>query len=411
MEDGASFIEEKESSEWGARTISILGAAKSFISQLSVGQDLTKVSLPSVFLYPFSILELGSARFLPYFDVLIEASKHTDPFERFLGVIKYFLTLTQKEKFDKKPYNPILGEMHSCWSETQYGTTRFLAEQVSHHPPVSGCFVQNKEQNVQANYNVTFEIKFHGNSVSIATNGGTKIEFLEHGEEIVISKALPDMLLKNVIIGTKRIVWDGPIVFECQKHGFKATIDFKEEGWYCVNTIYGTLYNSLGTIPYGKLTGACSETINIARCEPAETPEGLVTKTPQVFMNIPSLKRGKVSYSPKGQWEYLSSRNIWKDVSVAIVADDMPAADNAKRLIEEAQRKRRNEGTSYKSQFFKPDETKFWVPVNVDTIFLSETPIAPSQPEDEESTPKESDPEVDQLTEQTETLTVTEQNQ
>lgn len=410
MENGASFIEEKDSSDWGARTISILGVAKSFISQLSVGQDLTKVSLPSVFLYPFSMLELGSARFLPYFDLLIEASKQTDPFERFLGVVKYFLTLTQKERFDKKPYNPILGEMHSCWSETQYGTTRYIAEQVSHHPPISGCFVQNKEHNVQAKYNVTFEIKFHGNSVSIATNGGTHIEFLEHGEEFIISKALPDMLLKNVIIGTKRIVWDGPIVIECPKHGFKAALEYKEEGWYCINTIYGTLYNSVGTIPCGKITGACSEQLNIAKCEPAETPEGFVTRNPEPFLNIPQLKRSKLSYSPKSEWEYLSSLHIWKDVSEAIVADDMAAADNCKRLIEEAQRKRRNEGNSYQPRLFKPDESKFWVPVNVETIFLKNTPT-PNQPEDEATSIKESDPEVDQLTQQTETLAVTEQQQ
>jgi hypothetical protein len=39
--------------EWETRKISLFGVAKSFVSQLSVGQDLTKVSLPAIFLNPY----------------------------------------------------------------------------------------------------------------------------------------------------------------------------------------------------------------------------------------------------------------------------------------------------------------------------------------------------------------------
>lgn len=48
-------------------------------------------------------------------------------------------------------------------------------------------------------------------------------------------------------------------------------------------------------------------------------------------------------------------------MSDAIVADDMYKADTAKRAVEDAQRKRRNEGTSYKPEYFKyNEETKYW---------------------------------------------------
>lgn len=36
------------------------------------GQDLTKVSLPSVFLYPYSVLELGGLRFLSFIHLLLK---------------------------------------------------------------------------------------------------------------------------------------------------------------------------------------------------------------------------------------------------------------------------------------------------------------------------------------------------
>jgi hypothetical protein len=44
--------------EWLEKHISIIGAAKSFIGQLRFGQDMTKVSMPSMFLRPYSFLEL-----------------------------------------------------------------------------------------------------------------------------------------------------------------------------------------------------------------------------------------------------------------------------------------------------------------------------------------------------------------
>jgi len=44
------------SGEWETRQISIMGVVKRFISQLSYGQDLTKISMPSEFFEPiFSV--------------------------------------------------------------------------------------------------------------------------------------------------------------------------------------------------------------------------------------------------------------------------------------------------------------------------------------------------------------------
>jgi hypothetical protein len=48
-------------------------------------------------------------------------------------------------------------------------------------------------------------------------------------------------------------------------------------------------------------------------------------------------------------------------VNDAIYVDDMPRADAAKRIVEEAQRARRKEGKNYEPRFFKFDQNnKFW---------------------------------------------------
>ena len=71
---------------------------------------------------------------------------------------------------------------------------------------------------------------------------------------------LPDVTVRNVILGTKRIAWEGEVVICCKKSGYQATLFYKEEGWYCVNVVNGvitklenpgqplyTLYGALGT--------------------------------------------------------------------------------------------------------------------------------------------------------------------
>lgn len=47
-------------------------------------------------------------------------------------------------------------------------------------------------------------------------------------------------------------------------------------------------------------------------------------------------------------------------MSEAIVKDDMYAADVAKRAVEGAQRKRRNDGASFAPRYFVAERPEFW---------------------------------------------------
>ena len=42
----------------------------------------------------------------------------------------------------QKPFNPLLGETYECIREDR--GWRFIAEQVSHHPPISACYCDSK---------------------------------------------------------------------------------------------------------------------------------------------------------------------------------------------------------------------------------------------------------------------------
>jgi len=201
--------------EWETRKISVIGALQSFITQLRVGDDLTKISLPSALLFPFSGLEIAAARVLNHIDILMRANHEDDPMKRMLQVCRWYLTFTQQEKIGKKPYNPILGETHLVWvdhdKENQgiKGKTIYFSEQVSHHPPVAAYIVSNPTEKVHLSTNIQFGTHFHGNSVTANPTGATYIDFELHNERYEISKSMPDIGIKNVIIGTRRHSWKG----------------------------------------------------------------------------------------------------------------------------------------------------------------------------------------------------------
>lgn len=71
--------------DWEVKEISVYGAAKAFIRQLSVGMDLTHVSIPAIFLLPYSILEFIAVRMTHAFHLLLQIPKEPDPRKRLEG--------------------------------------------------------------------------------------------------------------------------------------------------------------------------------------------------------------------------------------------------------------------------------------------------------------------------------------
>lgn len=65
----------------------------------------------------------------------------------------------------KKPINPILGETFE-FSNSKF---RFIAEQVSHHPPISVGYADNQNFEVQSDNNM--KTQFWGKSIEITPQG------------------------------------------------------------------------------------------------------------------------------------------------------------------------------------------------------------------------------------------------
>jgi len=126
--------------EWETRKISIMGVVKRFISQLSYGQELTRISMPSEFLNPYSILEVCAVRYLARFDSLLTANAQSSPAYRMLHVIHFFLSALYRVKLYKKPYNPVVGESHYCFTEAS-GKKNTLLGRTGYPPSSCECLL------------------------------------------------------------------------------------------------------------------------------------------------------------------------------------------------------------------------------------------------------------------------------
>ncbi|KAG1339236.1 putative Telomere-binding protein 1 [Cocos nucifera] len=89
-----------------------------------------------------------------------------------------------------KPFNPILGETYEM---VNHGGITFIAEQVSHHPPMSAAHAENEH----FIYDITSKLKtkFLGNSLEVYPVGRTRVTLKKAG--VVLDLVLPPTKIAN----------------------------------------------------------------------------------------------------------------------------------------------------------------------------------------------------------------------
>lgn len=106
-----------------------------------VGKDLTRVALPVYLCEPLSMTQ-KLAEPLEFAGLLREANLTDDSQEALLKVTAFILSANlEGSSRMSKPFNPLLGETF----ELELGDIRFLAEQVSHHPPITAFHCESPD--------------------------------------------------------------------------------------------------------------------------------------------------------------------------------------------------------------------------------------------------------------------------
>merc|ERR1711962_1936013 len=222
------------------------------LSQVRIGMDLTKIVLPTFILERRSLLEMYSD-FFAHPDLFVEISEKKTPEERMVTVLKWYLSsfhAGRRSSIAKKPYNPILGETFRChWklddsgeseaSEVendvkltndgplpwcQAGDLVFVAEQVSHHPPISAFYCEHVKKRISVNAHIYTKSSFLGMSVAVYHIGQGKLTLLDHNEEYVVT--FPSGFGRSILT----VPWvelGGKVSINCPQTNYVANIEFK----------------------------------------------------------------------------------------------------------------------------------------------------------------------------------------
>eukprot|EP01130_Rhizamoeba_saxonica_P005751 TRINITY_DN2281_c0_g1_i1.p1 TRINITY_DN2281_c0_g1~~TRINITY_DN2281_c0_g1_i1.p1 ORF type:complete len:376 (-),score=104.95 TRINITY_DN2281_c0_g1_i1:109-1236(-) len=336
--------------EWRTRKIKLMEVFRSFISQLSPGQDLTKIALPTVLCHPFSMLELVALRELQTFNALTAINNYDDPLERMLQVTRWYMTMVRDEVMEKKPFNPVIGETHMSFVHNGGDNyTEFIAEQVSHHPPVTAFVVRNRTEEVELESNVSFKVTFGKNCANVVTAGPATIR--TRSDTYIMDQVVPNMVIRNVVWGKKYIMWEGKVSIRCPESGYSVNIAVKEKKKK--NVIKGEIL--LDDEVVFLISGKCGD---ITYYAPVDDP-----KNKSEFFDISNWDQAVLQYADEEHYQQFDSLNVWTKVKNAIIENDMKVADEEKKLIEKEQRERIKQMTEEElnnGQFFVKSEEGVW---------------------------------------------------
>ena len=215
---------------------------KDLVVQVRPGMDLSRVVLPTFILEPrfensfdFCFCKISFSRsfldklsdYYYHADILSMAAKEPEPYQRMKTVVQWYLSgFYKKPKGLKKPYNPILGETFRCyWQHPNGSKTFYLAEQVSHHPPISSFYATNRQDGFTIAGTILAKSKFYGNSTSAILSGVATLSLIGRGEDYVMT--MPYAHCKGILMGTMTMELGGKVQISCEKTGYNTEMEFK----------------------------------------------------------------------------------------------------------------------------------------------------------------------------------------
>ncbi|KAJ3301437.1 hypothetical protein HDV03_000861, partial [Kappamyces sp. JEL0829] len=310
---------------------SVAKAIASLLTQFANGTPIHKVSAPAFIHSPISGLQAMQEQVFSdggSLEALAKIEDTVDPVGR-IGQVLLSINNTHAQPHTDKPFNPVLGEFLDLEAKTEHGDTfHFVAEQIWHHPPVTGFRVSGE--------NFVFEPKKGIDGSKGFRPGFNAVEI--HFIDVINTVKTPSYCLtfKQPTIKVEPIF----VMFS----GKRAVYLHDTEFWI-TDDATGTQFRGSITKSFrvtGKLFDGNGELIDDVE---GEIPKGIFFRSthqkwiqsgPRVAMTItPSTPA--VASDPFFTW------NMWQKVFVEMNKRDFKKADKEKTIVEVAQRKRRQD--------------------------------------------------------------------
>ncbi|XP_037641390.1 oxysterol-binding protein-related protein 3 isoform X2 [Sebastes umbrosus] len=333
----------------------------------NIGKDLSKVAMPVQLNEPLNTLQRLCEE-LEYSELLDRAANTQDPFERMVYIATFVVSgyASSYYRTGGKPFNPLLGETYEC--DRPDKGLRFVAEQVSHHPPISACHAESK--NFIFWQDVRCKNKFWGKSMEILPVGTTHVTLPGFGDHYEWNKVTS--CIHNILSGQRWIEHYGEISIRNSSSDIcQCKITFvKAKYWNSsVNEVEGAITDSKGKVIH-RLFGKWQESVFCgnppsatciwrANAMPVDLEQyyGFTKFAIELNELDPSLKL------------LLPSTDTRLRVDQRLLEEgNLEAAEEQKQRIEQLQRERRRvqeeNNITHQPKFFRKSKDDTWVSNN-----------------------------------------------
>ncbi|KAK3704729.1 hypothetical protein LTR37_013703 [Vermiconidia calcicola] len=335
---------------------------KEFLASVAtIKGDLSNITAP-----PFVLADKSTTEFPRYWiehsELFCAPAKEQDPEKRILAVLKWFLSSLKGQSYAgrdprdgvKKPLNAFLGEVFTGSSGSESDECHLVSEQVSHHPPVTACYLWNDKAGIRAEGFTRQEITFNG-SVNIQQIGHAVLHIDSHNEDYLIP--LPNLKVKGVLTGGPYPELTEPCTI-VSSAGYVAEVDFSGKKVLGFggekNHVQAAIYRSDDKKRKHALftaEGNWTETLTF------KDSNGTVVETYDVA-SAPATEFRTQPLDKQDPWE---SRKAWNGVITSINGGDMKGVADHKSELENAQRElRKKPETSednWKPIFFRKEKS------------------------------------------------------
>ncbi|CAM6053555.1 unnamed protein product [Sphagnum tenellum] len=237
----------------------------------NIGKDLSKISMPVTLNEPLSALQRLCEE-LEYSELLDRAAAETEStLERMTWVAAFAVSVygSCQARAGHKPFNPLLGETFECVREDR--GFRYVAEQVSHHPPVSACHASSLGGKWTWWQDLRVKTKFWGKSMEFQPEGVVSVQLnLGNDRTEVYEWNKITTCIHNLFGGADRYVdLYGQCVIKSQS--LTCKIDFAKASYFSNkrHEIYGSITDKNGKV-LQHLFGKWSEALYIGQAPSAK---------------------------------------------------------------------------------------------------------------------------------------------
>uniref|UniRef100_A0A7N6F657 Oxysterol-binding protein n=1 Tax=Anabas testudineus TaxID=64144 RepID=A0A7N6F657_ANATE len=333
----------------------------------NIGKDLSKVAMPVQLNEPLNTLQRFCEE-LEYSELLDRANQTQDPYQRMVYVATFAISsyASTYHRAGSKPFNPVLGETYEC--DRPDKGFRFIAEQVSHHPPVSACHADSK--NFTFWQDVRWKNKFWGKSMEIVPMGTTHVTLPAFGDHYEWNKVTS--CIHNILSGQRWIEHYGEMAIKnINSDACQCKVTFvKAKSWSStVNEVQGVITDLKGKVVhsiFGKwhesvFQGDPPSAMCIWRANPMPVDHEQYYGFTQLAVELNELNSMLRPLLPTTDTRFRPDQRLLEE-------GNTEGAEEQKQRIEQLQRERKkvlqDNNMTHQPRFFKKSKNDTWVSNN-----------------------------------------------